>query len=122
MQILIENFCHFLQNNNAKGVIYYESINEAQDNLIRRRFNLIENMGTMYIKPKAIQNCITNIYFPIKADNFAGLQIADFVPNVYLRKITAKKLDKYNIYQQVRKSRYDGGLNKYDRYGIKILP
>lgn len=122
LQILIENYCHFLKSKNAVGLIFYESIGDAQNNFIRRRFNLIENMGTMYVNPKAVQNLISNIYFPLKGDNIAGLQVADFIPNIVTRKVANKNLGEFNIYQTIRTSRYDGGLGKYDRFGIKIMP
>lgn len=121
LQIIMENFVHFLVKNNAKGRIIYEHIGEYQTKELRMRFNMIKTMGTLFISPEVIQERLIDIEFPKKEDNNAGLQVADFIPNVIIRKIAGKKLEKYNIYNKIRASAYKGNGNK-DKYGIKILP
>lgn len=51
MQILFENFCHFLKQKNAIGYVYYESREYAQDKEVARHFNHIKAMGSMFINP-----------------------------------------------------------------------
>lgn len=127
MQILLENYCHFLQRHNGYGHVFYESREEHQDKEIRMRFNHIMAIGSMYINPYAVQRHLTGITFPTKFSNIEGLQIADFVPNDLARKALSKKINvnkknRFNISNNIRKARYDGGLSKYDRFGFKIMP
>lgn len=122
MQILLENYCHFLQINRGIGYIYIESRKEDTDKHVRMHFNHIKAMGSMYISPYAMQRHIQEIFFPEKRENVPGLQIADFAPNPLARRAINKQQPKYNIYQAIRKFRYDGGLMKHDRFGVKIMP
>jgi Protein of unknown function (DUF3800) len=122
MQVILENFCHFLQRNNGYGNVYYESIGIVENNRMRRRFNLIEVMGTMYVSSEAIQQRIINIHFPLKQDNVPGLQVADFIPNSIARKVAKKKKRKPNIDNDIRLARYDGGIMKHDKFGVKVIP
>ncbi|MCD2347409.1 DUF3800 domain-containing protein [Clostridium guangxiense] len=125
-QIILENFCHFLQKNNGIGYVFYESREEHQNKDIRMRFNQIKTMGTMYISPYAMQRNLIHIDFPSKSENVAGLQVADFLPNNIVRKVSGglynKKMHEFNLYQPIRKSRYDGGFKLFNRFGIKIMP
>ena len=121
LQIIMENFVHFLNENNARGRIIYEHIGDAQTKALRMRFNMIKTMGTLFIGPEVIQERLIDIEFPKKEENIPGLQIADFIPNVIIRKHAAKKLESYNIYKTIKKVAYNGASNK-DKFGIKILP
>lgn len=127
MQIIFENYCHFLKKNNSCGHVFYESRQEHHDREIRMRFNHLMAMGSMYINPYAMQKHLTGITFPSKTCNVPGLQIADFVPNDLARKVLSKKTssnnkNRFNISNNLRKARYDGGLSKHDRFGFKIMP
>lgn len=121
LQIIIENFVHFLSKNDAKGRIFYEYNGDAQTKGIRMRFNMIKTMGTLFISPYVIQERLIDIEFPKKEENVPGLQIADFIPNIIIRKLSGKKLEKYNIYKTIRRVAYNGNSNK-DKFGIKVLP
>ena len=85
-------------------------------------FNHVKAMGSMFISPFAMQNYLREIDFPPKSSNNPGLQIADFIPNPFARNALKKKQNKYSIYSQLRLLRYDGGLKRYDRFGMKIMP
>lgn len=122
LQIILENFCHFLEKHNAIGEIFYESIGDEQDKKMSMRFHHIKSIGTMYIQPFAIQKLIRNIYFPNKKDNIVGLQIADFIPNNVVRKAAQKKKSDFNLYRVIERKSYDGGISKKQKYGIKNLP
>lgn len=121
MQIILENYCHFLQKNNGVGYVFAES-RETQDIAVRMHFNHVKAMGSMFISPFAMQNYLREIDFPPKSSNNPGLQIADFIPNPFARNALKKKQNKYSIYSQLRLLRYDGGLKRYDRFGMKIMP
>jgi len=121
MQIVLENFCQFLINVGGVGHIILES-RDHQDKQVRLRYNHIKAMGSMFVNPYAMQTLLKDIDFPNKTDNIAGLQIADFVPNPFARNTLGNKQPQFNIYQALRPLRYDGGLRKFDRFGIKIMP
>lgn len=121
MQILIENFCHFLQVNNGIGEIILES-RESQDKIVRMHFSQIMALGTMYITPYAVQERISSIRFVEKTQNLAGLQIADFVPNPFARNAGNKTQYQFSLYNDLKRWRYDGGIHKRYRYGVKYLP
>ena len=124
LQVIFENFCHFLKENNAVGNIFYEEIGESENKKMSMRLHQIKALGTMYIHPYAMQNLIKNISFPNKKDNIAGLQIADFIPNNIVRFIAKKPKKPLNLYNAINSARYNGGssINKPDKFGIKIIP
>lgn len=122
LQIILENFCHFLTKNNGVGRVFYESIGEAPDNAMRMRFYNIKAIGTMYIHPSTIQKLILDISFPEKKDNVSGLQIADFIPNHIVRNAINKPKHRFNLNKPIKKALYCGGLNRPDKFGVKILP
>lgn len=122
MQIILENFCHFLESNDGRGVVMYESREEHNDKIVRMKFNQIKACGSMFINPYAMQKRLIDIEFPCKNDNISGLQIADFIPNTFARKHAKFEQHKFNLYKCLRLSRYCGNINKYDRFGIKFIP
>lgn len=126
MQLIIENFAHFLIKNNGVGRLILESRNSSRnkksDALVQQYFYSILASGTLYYPSKVIQDKILDIKFIAKRENDAGLQLADFVPVHFAKNVAGNKMGKPNIYQTLRKLRYDGGRGKPDRYGIKVLP
>lgn len=123
MQIIIENYVHFLYKNDATGSIVYES-RDAMDTTMLQRYYQIASIGTMYVKPNAIQQRISQFRFIHKTENCQCLQLADFIPNMIARKMSHK-----NIYPSTRDlinnillKSYDGTNNNKDRYGIKTVP
>lgn len=121
MQIILENYCHFLQKNSGIGYVFAES-RQSQDIAVRLHFNHVKAMGSMFISPFAMQTYLREIEFPPKSSNNPGLQVADFIPNPFARNTLKKKQNKFNVYSQLRQLRYDGGLKRYDRFGMKIMP
>jgi hypothetical protein len=61
-------------------------------------------------------------HFRQKTDNNVGLQIADFIPNSFARSFGKNRDYRFNINTSLNNYRYDGGLGKPDRFGIKVLP
>lgn len=123
MQLLIENFTHFLKMNNGRGQIYYEHISEDHKKKMRQRFYTIKSTGTMYISPYEIQACLMGITFPNKSENISGLQIADFIPNDIARKHAGLKVKKnMTLRKSILRKAYDGGLKDKSRFGQKMIP
>jgi len=121
-QIILENYCHYLESVNGIGSVFYESREDKPDSITRMQFNRIKAMGSMYVNAYAMQRHIREIEFPAKKENNAGLQIADFVPNPFARIALGLKQQQHNIYKTLRKSRYHGGIYKGDRFGVKLMP
>ena len=96
LQIVLENFVHFLEYNNGIGQIYIESTDLKSDTELR------------------------NINFLNKNDNNTGLQLADFVPGTLNRK--ANNLSKRELSDIIEKNLYDGSQNLTNRFGFKIIP
>jgi hypothetical protein len=118
----MENFSHFYK---ATMVLEGSSMSQSETNRINRlslRFHQIKAMGTMYVSPYAMQSLILDIQFPKKSDNIAGLQVADFIPNDIARDIAGKKSHRFNLNKVVKRSQYDGGLTRSDKFGVKIIP
>lgn len=127
INILVENFYHFLITNNAIGTICYEEMPENQNEIIKRRYNQIRSSGTMFYSPQNINKKVKGLIFKNKYDCIPGLQIADFIPNSVVRNIRGityqdgGRLRSVDI-NIIKNKTYDGNCNKLDRFGIKIIP
>lgn len=125
MNLLIENYYHFLYNNDGVGYICYESMPENQNDVIRKRYNQIKSSGTMFYSAKTINQRIKSLEFADKYSNIAGLQISDFIPNSLGRNVLNKTYNnrQRNVpYEIIKGKLYDGGINNINRFGFKIIP
>jgi len=121
LQIILENFVHFLDNRNAKGVIYLESTNPTEDSRLVNHYHTIMANGTLFLHKSALQRRLTTINFSIKDDNNHGLQVADFIPNPLARVASNRKQKKPSLYDIIEDKLYDGDVGLKDRFGFKIL-
>jgi hypothetical protein len=121
MQMIIENYYHFLSVNNGTGKICYESMPENQNKIIEKRYGQIRNIGTMYYPAKVINKRITHIEFVSKHCNLAGLQIADFIPNSLGRQYCSKNSKSNITYESIYNKLYDGNMGLKEKFGFKIL-
>ncbi len=122
MQLLLENYCHFLCMNNAVGNIIYEHRELIGGEKLRDKYYHMKLMGSMYMTKEAAEKRLLGIDFIDKADNEAGLQIADFVPNSFARNHAGISQPNPNIFTTLRYNLYDGNVGKRDRFGIKYMP
>lgn len=122
LQIVLENFVHFLRSQDAKGQVYIEGINTTDDTKLRNTYHKIVANGTLFYSPNAFQDRLLNINFLIKADNNIGLQLADFVPGTLNRLCNGLGHKKPTIYPLIEAALYDGGHGLKQRFGFKILP
>lgn len=125
MNIIIENYYHFLCAVDGIGTICYESMPENQNAKIQKRYQIIRNTGTMFYPAKAINKRVKGIEFKNKLDNIIGLQVADFIPNAIGRHILNKVYNnkQRNVYYPIIESKlYDGSIGKIERFGIKKIP
>ena len=121
IQLLIEHYCQFLIKNKVTGDICYEAMQPEQNIKIQQRIYELKALGTMYYAPKTIQDHLKQIQFVAKIDNFAGLQLADFVPNTLGRYAANMKPKNRDFAKNVRSKLYDGGMDGKYKFGFKIL-
>lgn len=122
MQLLLENYCHFLCTNNAMGSIIYEYRELKGNEKLRDKYYHMKLMGSMYMTKEAAEKRLLGIDFVDKASNEVGLQIADFVPNAFARNHAGINQPSPNIFGTLRFNLYDGGMGNKDRFGIKNMP
>lgn len=121
-QIVLENFVHFLQNNNGVGSIYIESRNPTDDTNIRNHYHRIIANGTLFLNKNLFQTKLTNMNFLIKADNNIGLQLADFVPGALNRHSNNLKPKDPYVTDIILEHLYDGQVDLKNRFGFKQMP
>lgn len=123
-QIVVENYVNFLVKNGGRGNIIFES-REAGDNnktnlAVQSTFYMIKARGTLIIPEFLIQKHLNNVLFRKKSNNDCGLQIADFVPNNFARKIAGKSPSR--IGRTLLNRRYDGKVSKPEYFGVRYIP
>lgn len=121
MQLIIENYCHFLIKHDAIGKICYEELQTKQNGSIMKKYRQIYYSGTMFYPHNIIQKYIKGLEFKNKKDNITGLQIADFIPNDIVRYRVGKPCKYKSSHKNIRKKLYDGNINRKDRFGNKNI-
>lgn len=136
LQIILENFVHFLIKNNGMGCVYFESRDMKSDYALYEHYNMIKKNGTLFLNSELMGKHLKCISFPLKIDNNIGLQLADFVPNPVVRhfqslELKNNKIDKIdkdfceqrdlNIFQQIQEKAYNGNIDRNDRFGLKKI-
>lgn len=136
MQVLIENFCHYLIQVDGVGSIIYEARSFGQlsensaDVKMQDNFCKVKSAakGISYLNEIAIRKYIRDLMIVDKQYNSAGLQLADFVAFnlIKMNKVTRED-EKTAFMKQMYRYAYNGGfcfLQKDVRqfYGVRCLP
>lgn len=121
LQLLMENYVHFLISNEGKGQLYLESTDAVNNAKLQNLFYMLKATGTLFMKKEVLQDRLGAISFPIKSDNIIGLQLADFIPNVLARKSLGKEQKNFSIYSHIENKLYDGKIDRKDKFGFKII-
>ena len=122
IQLLMEHYCQFLITRKSRGHICYEAMQPIQNAVIQQRIYELMALGTMHYTPNTIQNHVESIEFVRKSENYAGLQLADFVPNTLGRYVAGKQAKNLDFSRNIRRKLYDGGIaDGKDQFGLKIL-
>lgn len=81
LAILIERFVFFLQQYNSRGDVLAESRGGKEDMRLKKAFHRLWEQGTDYVAPETFQQFLTSRELKVKpkANNIAGLQIADII-------------------------------------------
>lgn len=121
LQLLMENYVHFLISNEGKGQLYLESTDAVNNSKLQNLFHMLKATGTLFMKKEVLQDRLGAISFPLKSDNIIGLQLADFIPNVLARKALGKEQKNFSIYRGIENKLYDGNIDRKDKFGFKII-
>lgn len=121
LQLLMENYVHFLIANEGKGQLYLESTDAVNNSRLQNLFYMLKATGTLFMKKEVLQDRLGAISFPIKSDNIIGLQLADFIPNALARKALGKEQKNFSVYDEIEKKLYDGKIDRKDKFGFKII-
>lgn len=121
LQLLMENYVHFLISNEGKGQLYLESTDTVNNSKLQNLFHMLKATGTLFMKKEVLQDRLGAISFPLKSDNIIGLQLADFIPNVLARKALGKEQKNFSIYNGIENKLYDGKIDRKDKFGFKII-
>jgi len=122
LQIILENFTHFLEKKNGQGSIFIESRNPTEDQRMSNHFHALKANGTLFLDKNSLQRRLGTISFPVKADNNIGLQLADFIPNPIARHHAGKRQKLPNLFDHIQNKYYDGNVGMPSRFGLKKIP
>ncbi len=121
LQIIMENFAYFLSQNDATGMIYLEKTNDLDATRLRNHYQHIMITGTLYLSPTELQRRLVNINFLTKEDNNVGLQLADFLPNAFNRRLSNLSDKQPSLFDVLESKLYDGGIGEIERFGRRVL-
>lgn len=119
LEVIVENFVHFLEKNNAVGSIYLESQNPKADNRLTNYFHQLVKRGTRCMNNHAVRTQIVSFNFYQKSDLNVGLQIADFIPNTMKKYAYAIENKKPCIENEIASCLYDGQVGATNIFGLK---
>lgn len=119
LQIILENFVHFLIDVKGTGCVYFESRDMQSDFELYEHYNMIVENGTLFLGSKLMKKHLRCISFPLKLDNNIGLQLADFIPNPVARHFQDMEQRELNIFTEIKEKSYNGNIDRNDRFGLK---
>ena len=123
LQVIIENYVHFLHSKGATGNMFIESRTPKQDSQLQNHFHTLKATGTLFYENNALQDYLGTISFPSKGDNIIGLQIADLIPNPLNRELSSMKQKEDGLIDIIRSKAYQTShVTHSNRFGIKIIP
>jgi len=132
LKVLIERYVRWLQVRQAVGDVLAESRQGKEDLRLKRSFERIYEEGSDWVSPALIQKHLTSRQLKIKpkANNIAGLQIADIIAHPSYKVALARRNNKAiprNFGGQIGKllldeKYYRSPSGKVDGWGIKWLP
>lgn len=126
LQILLENFTHFLIENEGIGDVIIESRRSQNDTSLDDQLDMHFNKlrcltGTLFYNAECISKYIKTISFEDKTQNNIGLQLADMIPNPLNRHLSGVEQAIENMYQTIENKIYDGNRSNIKRFGQKVL-
>lgn len=137
LQVIIENFVHFLYSVNAVGHIIYESRN-SKNNIVRNSPDVkmydnfckikASNKGIQHINSISISNKIRYISIVNKNDENSGLELADFITFNLLKGVSiTNSSDKSEFIKKIEHTLYNGSYDLSEKdvrnfFGVRKIP
>ena len=121
LEVILENFAHFLEKHNAVGTIFIESQNPKADHRLDNYFRQLVKRGTRCLNNHAIRTQIITMNFYQKSDLNIGLQLADFIPNTMKKYAHGIRNKQPSIEGQIADCLYDGQVDAIDIFGLKKI-
>lgn len=117
---LVEKFCANVVQSENGGRIIAEGRDPVLDRQVRERWDDLTTSGTPNCPPEQISGRIQGLDLRRKADNSAGLQLADLVISPIGRHLIGKpRHDDWRIVEQKLLRNASG---QYQGYGLTVLP
>lgn len=117
---LLENYMHFLKENDGVGSICIESRTFRENAYLQRNHFDYLDKGSIYYSSKNTANHLATIGFIIKGDNCIGLQVADIIPARFMR-IVNQQSDNYLLNKTFHEKMYYFDTPKESILGLKNL-
>ena len=118
---LLNNYMTFLKyHNQSMGSIVFESRQWNENAEIQRCFMHMLECGTDIYSAKECNDFLSTLSFFTKKDNCAGLQIADFVPDSFIRELNSSK-NFYNVKAIFLDRLFGRDQNQQPILGLKAL-
>lgn len=114
LHVLVERFCY-----EGGGRIVAESRNPRLDEALAKAFTRLTATGTDYIEPGVLNARIRGLECHLKAENIAGMQLADLVVTPIGRYLLGKPVRE--DYAIVR-SKFRGAPEHIEGRGLVVLP
>lgn len=121
LQLIMENYNHFLISKNSQGSIYLESSDLRNNTILQNLFHQLKATGTLFYTKESLQKHLTTINFIPKSDNNLGVQFADFIPNPLAREALHFNQKEYSLLSAIKKNLYDGNVSMPLRFGFKLV-
>lgn len=119
LQIILENFVHFLLKEDGTGSFFIESRTPMENKYLQICYYRLITGGTLFIHSKTIMDRLSMLSFPLKSDNNLGVQLADFIPISFVRHLAGSS-DYYNFYAILKNKVYRGYNDCTEqRFGFK---
>ena len=133
LQVLLERYILWLEENEGVGDVLAESRGGKQDMRLKKSFNNLFNTGTDYISSMRFKFKLTSCQLKIKpkSNNISGLQLADILAHPsykYILAFKARRAMEDNFGKKIvdilTKNKYyrRKSNNQIQGYGIKHLP
>lgn len=117
-QMVIENFVYFLIEKDGIGNLYLESQDHEENKKIRLCYYNLLSKGTLLLNSDIMLDRLLSIYFPLKADNNIGVQLADLIPITLVDSVYKSGGGYYGLYNIFKDKIYKQHNDMATRYSF----
>ncbi len=93
LKVLIERYVQWLESHSAMGDVLAESRGGREDQRLKKSFERVYHEGSEWVSPERVYACLTSRQLKVKpkANNIAGLQLADILAHCSYKGFLARK-------------------------------